>query len=264
MTNRVRQASLGLLICALFFPAVALAQSQVAVRHTEGMIHGFLVLRTLDGDALADGDLSQVVSGDRVTSKLVFHFKDGSIYEDTAVFSERRSFRLLSDHLVQKGPTFKHPMDVSLNGTTGEFTALYTDDDGKEKSISDRLKLTPDVANGLALILLKNIPADAQKTIVSMVAATPKPRIVKLVITSNGDEPFTVGSTNYKATHYVVHVDIGGVAGIVAPIVGKQPPDTHVWILHNDAPVFVKMEGPLYEGGPIWRIELASPTWPNH
>jgi hypothetical protein len=54
----------GLLICALLFPAAMLPQSQVAVLHTEGVIHGFLVLRTLDGQAIADGDVSQVAHGD--------------------------------------------------------------------------------------------------------------------------------------------------------------------------------------------------------
>jgi hypothetical protein len=43
--------------------------------------------------------------------------------------------------------------------------------------------------------------------------------------------------------------------------VGKQPPDTHVWILGGDAPTFVKFEGPLYSGGPVWRIELSSPAY---
>jgi len=56
---------------------------------------------------------------------------------------------------------------------------------------------------------------------------------------------------------------IGGVAGVVAPLVGKQPPETHVWILEGEAPAFLKFEGPLYEGGPIWRIELTNPTWPD-
>jgi len=51
--------------------------------------------------------------------------------------------------------------------------------------------------------------------------------------------------------------------GLVAPLVGKQPADTHVWILGGEAPAFVKSEGPLYVGGPIWRIELASPIWPK-
>jgi hypothetical protein len=39
--------------------------------------------------------------------------------------------------------------------------------------------------------------------------------------------------------------------------------NTHVWILGGEAPAFVKLEGPLYFGGPIWRIELASPVWPS-
>ena len=33
-------------------------------------------------------------------------------------------------------------------------------------------------------------------------------------------------------------MELGGIAGIVAPIIGKQPPDLHVWILGGDAPAF--------------------------
>jgi len=36
-----------------------------------------------------------------------------------------------------------------------------------------------------------------------------------------------------------------------------------VWILGGDAPAFVKAEQALYIGGPVWRIELASPSWPR-
>jgi len=52
------------------------------------------------------------------------------------------------------------------------------------------------------------------------------------------------------------------VAGVVAPLVGKQPPDSHVWILGGDTPAFVRAEQPLSAGGPVWRIELTSPAWP--
>src|ERR1700686_235685 len=124
----------GLLSWTLLLPAAALSQSPVAVLHTEGLVHGFLVLRTLAGDALADGEVSQVARGDRVTSHLVFRFKDGSIHEETVVYSQRNSFRVVSDHLLQKGPAFKHPMDVSIEGLTGQITVRYTDDDGKEKT----------------------------------------------------------------------------------------------------------------------------------
>jgi hypothetical protein len=227
------------------------------------LVHGFLVLRTLAGDTLADGDLIQVARGDRITSRLVFHFKDGSVHDETVVYSQRRNFRLLTDHLVQKGPAFQHPMDVSIDGPTGQVTVRSSDDDGKEKVVTERLNLPPDVANGLVLTLLKNVQSDASQLTVSMVAATPKPRLVKLAITAQGEEPFSVGGSSRKATHYVVKVEIGGAAGLVAPLLGKQPPDTHVWILGGEAPAFVKSEGPLFFGGPIWRIELVSPVWPR-
>jgi hypothetical protein len=182
----------------------------VAVRHTEGLVHGFLVLRTLAGDTLADGDLIQIARGYRVTNRLVFRFKDGSVHDETAVFSQRGNFRLLSDHLVQKGPAFQHPMQVSIDGSTGQVTVRTTDDDGKEKVLTNRLDLPPDVANGMVLTLLKNIRSDASQMTVSMVAATPKPRLVKLAITSQGEEPFSIGGSSRKATHYVVKVEIGG------------------------------------------------------
>jgi hypothetical protein len=264
MLERVRSRPLAiLLICAAALSSGALWAEPVAVRYTEGLVHGFLVLRTLEGATLAEGDLSQVARGDRVTSHVVLHFKDGSLHEETVVFSQRHTFRLLSDHLVQKGPAFPHPMDVSIDASTRQFTVHYTDDDGKEKVATDRLELPLDLANGMIPTLLKNIPPDVPQTTVSMVAATPKPRIVKLVIAPQGEEPFSIEGSNRKATHYVVKVDIGGVAGALAPLIGKQPLDTHVWILRGEAPVFVKSEGPLYLGGPIWRIELTSPTWPR-
>jgi hypothetical protein len=93
---------------------------------------------------------------------------------------------------------------------------------------------------------------------------TPKPRLVNLEIVPQGQEAFSIGSYNHKAIHYDVKVKIGGVAGIVAPIIGKQPPDIQVWVLADDAPAFVRSDGPLFGEGPIWRMELAIPAiWPH-
>jgi len=247
---------------ALLQPA-ALGAEPVAVRFREGMVHGFLVLRTLEGKMLAQGDLTQVARGNRVTSRLVFHFLDGSLQDETVVYTQHRTFQLVRDHLVQKGPAFPQPMDVKVDGTTGQTTIHYTDH-GQQKVAAERLDLPPDVANGLILTLLKNLPRNAQQLNLAMVAATPKPRLVKLAITPAGTDPFSIGGSTRHATHYVVKVDLGGVAGLVAPLVGKQPPDSHVWIMRGEAPAFVKSEGPLYPGGPSWRIELVSPVWPKH
>jgi hypothetical protein len=66
-----------LLACAALLQPLVLPAAPLAVRHREGLVHGFLVLRTLDGDSLADGDLIQVAHGDRVTSRLVFRLRTG-------------------------------------------------------------------------------------------------------------------------------------------------------------------------------------------
>jgi len=248
---------------AIFIWSVTLAAEPVRVRFTEGLVHGFLALRTTDGKTVADGDLIQFARGGRVTSRLVFHFRDGSIRDETAVFTQAGSFRLVSDHLVQKGPTFEQPLEMSIDRASGRVVVKYANDHGEQKVEDERMKLPDDLANGMILTLLKNVAPGAAPPTLSMVAATPKPRLVKLKITNAGEEPFNTGGASHKAARYVVKIDIGGLAGLVAPLVGKQPPDSSVWVLGGDAPAFVKSEGPLHLGGPIWRIELVSPTWPG-
>jgi hypothetical protein len=77
-----------------------------------------------------------------------------------------------------------------------------------------------------------------------------------------GKVPFQIGGSTRQAIDYVLHVELGGLAGVIAPIIGEQPVDYHIWILEGDAPAFIREEGQLYKGGPIWRIEQISPTFP--
>ena len=260
----MRCQSLGvLLICACILSIAPAWGAQVPVHFKEGLLHGFLRLGTLEGEHLADGDLLQTVQGDRITSRLTYHFKDGSLEDETTIFSQRREFRLISYHLIEKGPAFKQALDLSFTVSTGQVTVRYVDDDGKEKEATERMKLPPDLANGMVLTLLKNLAADASPMEVSMVVATPKPRLVKLAISSQGTDPFMLGSSGHKAIHYVVRVQIGGLAGLVAPLLGKQPPDSHIWIVGGEAPAFAKSEVMSYVGGPMWRTELAAPAWPK-
>jgi len=145
---------------------------------------------------------------------------------------------------------------------TGQVTVQYSDDKGNEKTESERLKLPSDLANGMVLTLLKNVrPGDAIPQL-SMVVATPKPRVVKLSISSQDKDPFTLAGSRREALHYVIKVEIGGLAGLVAPLLGKQPPDGHIWIIGGEAPTFVKSETQSFLGGPVWRTELTSPVWP--
>src|SRR5436305_3936840 len=96
-----------------------------------------------------------------------------------------------------------------------------------------------------------------------MRVATPKPRLVKLAIRNASKDPFSLAGAGREALHYAIKVEIGGIAGLIAPWLGKQPADSHVWILGGESPTFVKSETLSYMGGPMWRTELVAPVWPK-
>jgi len=251
------------IVCGVLLCTLTASSEPIPVRFTEGLVHGFLKLSTTAGTPLADGDLLQTARGTRVTSRLVFHFKDGSTHDETSVYSQQGRFSLVSYHLIQKGPSFPRTLEMTID-ESGMATVRYTDDRGQQKTEGERLKLpAADLANGMMLTLLKNVRAGAVPAELSLVVATPKPRVVTLKLASAGEETFSTGAMRRKAIHYIVKVDIGGLAGLVAPIVGKQPPDSHVWILAGDVPAFVKSEQLFYMGAPLWRVELVSPVWPQ-
>jgi len=248
---------------ACLFHAASPAAKLVPVRQLEGEVRGFVALGTLEGAVIADGDSIQVTHGHEVTNRLSLRFKDGSLQEETAVFTQNGHFHLLADHLVQKGPVFKQPIDLTIDGSTGMVTVVYQDGHGETKRETSRLELPPDLANGIVSIVLKNLAPGTQSATASMVVATPKPLLIKLAITAAGEDSFSTGAAVHKAIRYRVKVDIGGVRGVLARLLGKQPLDTLVWVLGGDCPTYLKSEGQSFAGGPVWRMELVSPTWPQ-
>jgi hypothetical protein len=233
----------------------------VPVRYLEGLTHGFLSLKTTDGQVLGSGDLIQTVRGDRVTSRLLLRYKDGSISDETAVFSQRKEFLLLTDHLIQKGPSFKQPLEMRMDRSTGIVTVRYTNEKGEQKVEEERMEFPADLANGMIMPMTKNFPKDAVPKSVSVIAVTPKPMLVKVKFTKAGLDPFTFSGSKRQATHYVLHVDIGGLKGLAAKIFGKQPPDSHIWIMDGAAPAFVRAETPIATGDPPSVIELSGPVF---
>jgi hypothetical protein len=177
-----------------------------------------------------------------------------------AVYTQQGNFRLLNYRLVEKGPSFEHPVEMQVNATTGQVT-VHDLKDGKDKVSTSHLNLPDNLANGLIPIMVKNMPSSASELSISMVAATPKPRIVTFTLAPLGTDSFSVGGAEHKAKHILGKIKIGGVAGAVAPLIGKQPPDTDLWITSGDAPTFLKSKGPISAESPVWEIQITSPEW---
>ncbi len=250
----------SLVAVAMLVPPGCAKGEAVRVHHREGSLRGFVVLKSEKGATLASGEFSEVSRGDRIKSRLVFYFRDGSVDDETSVYSQRSDFRLISDRHIQRGPSFPDPCEVTIDAGSQQVSIRALSKEGEEVK-TEHVEMPLDLANGLLFNLIKNLQKDAPKLEVSFLSLSLKPRMVKLAIALEKEEPFTVAGRHLKALKWDVKPELGGLSGIVAPMIGKQPPDLHVWIAEGGVPAIVRVDAALYAGGPIWSIQLASPAW---
>jgi hypothetical protein len=248
-----------LLLCTSFDFRHAHAEP-IPVKERQGAMHGFLVLKSTQGRVIAVGDQLSVVKRNQVRSRLTFHFRDGSIDDERSVFEQGAIFQLVSDHHVQKGPSFPEPLDLTLNVPIGKVTWRERKDD-KEQVKTEHMDLPSDLVNSMTSLIVENFPKSAAEMKLSYLAGSSKPRVVKLSVKPEGEDTFHLGGVSRRSKRFNVHIEIGGIAGVIAPVIGKQPSDIKMWVSIDEVPVFLKMEGPLYQKGPIWTMELVSPVW---
>jgi hypothetical protein len=225
------------------------------------MVRGFLIMNDAKGTRIASGDFLQVQRGGEVKTRVLFQFKDGSVHDETAIFTQDKTFVLQKYHLIQKGASFAEDMDATLERPSGKYVIkVKPRKDGQEKVLEGKLELPLDVYNGMVPTVAKNLKGKGET--VHIVAFTPAPRVFDLELTPSGEDKVSIGDLKRSAVHYLVKAKLG-MMKIPAAILGRTPPDNHLWIITSDIPAFVRFDGPLATGGPIWSIELTSPVWPK-
>lgn len=250
------------MVIAAFFHSPADA-APIKVRFPEGVTHGFLVVRSLTGEILGQGEMTQVArEGNLVESRLVFKFKDGSLHDEKVAFSQQGVFTLISYHLIQRGPFFPEQVDVFIDRGTGEYK-VHTQEgtDKKEEVRTGKFNLPKDVYNGMVVMMALNLPKGANES-VQILTFTPEPEVIKLELIPKGEHTVRIADLSRKALKYVFKPDIGMIRKWLGKIIGKLPDKFHYhcWILADEVPSFMHYEGPLQLMGPIVQIELVSPS----
>ena len=173
-----KPAALVIVIAALLW-SCAVEAAPIRVRLVEGTFRGFLVLRSLDGTAIAYGEVSQKPAGSAVVCRTILRFKDGSLYDESATFSQKGVFRLEGYRLVQHGPSYP-TLEVSFDRKSGQYKARsQAEKDGKVEVAGGKLEMPADLYNGMALMLLKNLPGGAGAA-VRVAVFTPEPRLLEM------------------------------------------------------------------------------------
>jgi hypothetical protein len=114
----------------------------------------------------------------------------------------------------------------------------------------------------MVITIAKNLRKGARET-VHFVAFTPTARLIQLELVPAGEHKVLLGEVTKSATHYVLKPRPGAWLTLLSTLLGRVPPDSHAWIVTDELPAFVRFEGTLHPTGPVWRIELTNPRWPD-
>jgi hypothetical protein len=240
--------------------STAASAEPIAVQTPEAPIYGVLSLSAVNGAVLAHGELVQTLTRDGVQSRLTFRFRDGSLYDEVTTFTQAKVFRVVAYRLVQRGPAFPHAMEAQFDRASGRYNVRSRERDAqRDETAEGSLELPEDVSNGMISILLKNLRGGSGGG--HMVAFTPKPRLLRMELLPDGEESFYVGSAARSASRYLVKLDLPGLIGLVATVVGKEPPSLRYWVSLRPVPAFLKVEAPFFLNGPIWRVEMSRAQW---
>lgn len=251
----------GWLLLMVFLWVAAAGADTVRVRFPEATTRGFLAVRTPDGALIGHGELRQRARGVEIDSRLTLRFKDGSLHDESTTYSQRGAFRLEAYSLTQRGPAFPGA-EIAFDRKSGRYRAKTRErPDGPEETASGELEMPADLYNGMALVLLKNLAPGA--TVSARIAAfTPKPRLITMDLSHEGNDAVRIGPATKTARRHLVKLEVGGLTGIVATLIGKDPPDLRYWLVAGDVPAFVRFQGAMYLNGPVWRLEMAPVEWP--
>jgi hypothetical protein len=229
---------------------------QIPVMHIQRPMQRSMAARTEDGKIIASGEFTQAVEGDEVTMRMIYHFADGSIDDETTTYKQQGTFRLVRNHHIQKGPFFAKPVDYTVEAATGVVTSRTADKNGKIHIESVHRDSPDDLANGFVGTLLLNVPENTTPFRVGMLAPVGGGRLIRLLISPEGEQPFHTTGQTLKATVFRIHPELGGIVGVIAPLIGLQPKDVMVWVLEGEKPAVVRIVGQLGGYGPLVSSEL--------
>jgi hypothetical protein len=192
------------------------------------------------------GDRLQSTQDDHLVLRLSLRLNDGSLYDETTDFqhNDANTFRVLSDRLVETGPSFRQNAD------------LTTDPNAPP---NQRMPVPADVLNGLLPIVLKSFPNPGDRSTISLVIAEQHERLVKLQVTPNGSNMVTLAGAKRSAARYEIRAHLGGPAATLATIAGRQPPMSIAWVIPDGPAAPIVSEVSLYEG-PVCTIEVSEPA----
>ena len=220
-------------------PASADEPQPIKLRHALGTLHGFPSMSDATGQVIADGELIQERTGDRVRVRIRWAFADGREVEERDEFHVDNVLAQTRFSWVEsrKGTELRR-FDVDFNA--GSASAVTRNDKGEEEREESKMDLPAGrsfTGYGTALAVSELSLGSGEEGRIIFVAFTPKPRDVTLKVTQDQMERLSVAGRSVPTDRYTLHAEIPFPANLFV-----NARDARLWFTHAPPPALVRAE----------------------
>ena len=234
--------------------AASVSAPGIPTRWPEGTLRGFPIVRAMDGRAIADGALTQVIEEGKLRAEGTYEFRDGRQIREVTLFEQHPRLRQLSwSWEERRGGELLRSYAVDL--TTGQATVRKRNGDSWD-TWDDHLDGTAGAYVGVGFMYaIKNLTErldNGEKIELTAVVFTAKPRTVTVTVSRDQLGELTMAGRKLPAERYVIHPEVPWIARLFV-----KAPDQYLWFYRPSPPMFLRADIPLAEpSDPMIRIEL--------
>jgi len=246
MHGTSRRISVALLVLLVGFEGRArgrAAGDPIRLAWQEGDVAGTTAILAPDDHVIGMIEYRQVRRGERLSSRRIARFTDGSSDEDEAEAIVGDRLEAIAGHTIVRDTDGETTVDLSIDVRGGRITGTVGRGAARREVLTEA-KLPPATYWGpLVFIALKNFDANAEdgRLVFRTIAPTPTPRIFDMALTDTGPAPVEQAGITLAAHRFVLTPTFNRA---IDPIIRLIVPDATFFILPGEPPALARYAGP--------------------
>lgn len=219
------------------------AGDSIRLAWEEGDVAGTTTILAPDDHEIGVVEYRQVRRGDRLSSRRVARFADGSSDEDEAEAIVAERLEAISGRSVVRDADGEAIVDVTIDVRGGRISGTVGRDAAR-REVSIQVAFPPATYWGpLVFIALKNFAANAEdgRLVFRTVAPTPTPRVFDMVLTDAGPASLAQAGVTLDARRFTLAPTLNWA---IDPIIRLVVPEAAFFLLPGDPPALARFTGP--------------------
>jgi hypothetical protein len=221
----------------------------------EGDMAGMTPILSADGrKQIGFIDYHQHRRGDRLEVVRVARFADGSSDEDQVEARVGKTLEALRGRSIIRDKRGTPTVDITIDVAKGRITGFSGVGKDREE-YDEKVDLRPGTYWGpLIFIVVKNFEQNSAdgKLVFTTVAPTPKPRVIDMELTREGNGAVTRPGGRIDVVRFTMKPTINW---LIDPIIQRIAPETRFFVAPGKPPALARFEGPRNYAGQEIRLE---------